>query len=196
MVKRKFVDNYLNLDLNQAVIREDFDLVKFLIDDGADLNSMDDDGNTPLIHAILLNNVHMVELLLNYGADPNIEIDRTTPLIVAVSGEEDFNIEIVRLLLEAGADPNIGYRRFKTALIHAVDLGFADAVELMIRLPLDRRMVNNAIKLAIKNLKIFIEDEGEDMEEIQDDLRIIELLSEIVDIDIDTRMWLQTIIRR
>ena len=63
--------------------------------------------NTPLIDAIMIENIKLVEMLLDNGADPNIRDEiGYTPLNVACGSDETFNLEIIKLLLERDAEPN------------------------------------------------------------------------------------------
>lgn len=47
--------------------------IHYLINAGSDLNSRDDEGQTPLMHAILHQNLFAVEVLLSRGADLSVE---------------------------------------------------------------------------------------------------------------------------
>ncbi len=59
-----------------------------------------------LFKAIELNNVRIVTLLLQYGADPNFQNEHeSAPLLLAIKKGRP---EIVRLLLQAGANPKGG----------------------------------------------------------------------------------------
>lgn len=51
----------------------DVNLARILIKNGADVNSKDAQGNTPLYHAILNKNTAMIKLLLDNGADMYIK---------------------------------------------------------------------------------------------------------------------------
>ena len=46
-------------------------MVEFLLEMGADINTQNNDGNTPIIHAIDKKDYDMVELLLEMGAGIN-----------------------------------------------------------------------------------------------------------------------------
>lgn len=63
---------------------------------------------SPLETAIDQNNVEMVELLLNKGANPNIS-GRTSHALPIIRAIEENNLQIVRLLVNHGADLNISY---------------------------------------------------------------------------------------
>jgi len=77
------------------------DIVKILLKNGADINTKDGAGWTPLIWAIGNQDEKMTSLLLNAKADVNIkDKSNNTPLEIALwSGETD----IVKLLKKYGA---------------------------------------------------------------------------------------------
>ncbi|CAF3833248.1 unnamed protein product [Rotaria sordida] len=51
--------------LINAVVHHNFELTKFLLELGADVNFSDEEKLTPLMHAVRQNDLHMVKLLLN-----------------------------------------------------------------------------------------------------------------------------------
>lgn len=61
--------------LHYAIGKEDNNVVKILIDKGADLNIPDKNGNTPLMSATDMfdDDDTIIKLLLENGADPNIK---------------------------------------------------------------------------------------------------------------------------
>lgn len=97
------------------------EVVKVMLDAGADPNAVIGDGRTPLHIAAQFNRVESIEALVEAGADPNFQ-DKfgRTPLILTDKGEE--GLATVRALLDAGADPNIARKDGETALFR-VDSG-------------------------------------------------------------------------
>ena len=79
---------------------------RILIEKGADVNAVAFDNYTPLIIAVIKENIEIARLLIESGAniDTGTSKEYDTPLIIAVKKE---NIEIARLLIEAGANVNL-----------------------------------------------------------------------------------------
>ena len=86
------------------------DVVKLLLERGADPNMTDGWNNTPLHNAVQMWDIDSVEILLEKGADLNIrDQNGNTPLAVILHEGDGANEEIVlaRMLLEAGAEPDM-----------------------------------------------------------------------------------------
>lgn len=77
------------------------DLVKFYINQGLDVNHVDENG-TPLTHAIDGKNIEVAEILLNNGADPNIEHQDHTLLQLSITKKKK---RLMKALLLHGANP-------------------------------------------------------------------------------------------
>lgn len=102
--------------LRQAVWSRDYAILKLLLENKANPNVECDSMEMPILTiAIMIKRIDMVELLLEYGADPNYGYNSNgegrysncnTPLNEAF-GTDD--VSIVKLLLEKGADPHGGY---------------------------------------------------------------------------------------
>ncbi|MCF8462942.1 MAG: ankyrin repeat domain-containing protein [Rickettsiaceae bacterium] len=93
-------------ELLKAVRDGNEQMVKSLLDEGVDVNTIDEYGVTALMNAILFKNVGVVKVLLDNGADVNMSNNSAeTALTYAI---KDKNKEIVKLLLEFGADINKG----------------------------------------------------------------------------------------
>jgi ankyrin repeat protein len=93
-----------------AIVQEQMEAVRFLLDKGADPNIPDKNGDTPLGLAASRNKTNgtpLCELLLAKGAVVNPTNNKTEfnipPLSWAVSSD---NTELVKILLAHGADPN------------------------------------------------------------------------------------------
>ena len=91
--------------LHWAAEHGNVDMVRLLIDAGADINEREqEDQFTALSVAVQQEHKEVVILLLNSGANPNLEDENgSTPLDWSSLGK---NLEIARLLLQSGAKVN------------------------------------------------------------------------------------------
>ena len=101
------------------------DMIKFLAENGADLNEIFELGEETFTNAlnvsITADRPDIAEILLSHGANPNYrDPSGRTSLVYAVVTSE----EILRLLLSYGADPNIPDKNKRTPLmLAALDVG-------------------------------------------------------------------------
>ena len=114
--------------LMTAIGTHDEEIIKLLLENGADPNMFDNRGEmNALALAIILNEVSIIKLLLSYGAKINNSCCRSmTPLQLAVNKHAD----VSKLLLQSGANIqqvlqvyNDNVNIVKPPLIHAVDTG-------------------------------------------------------------------------
>lgn len=91
-------------------------MFNILINAGADINAINNNGRTPLFYvARYSKTAKTVEALLKLGADINTRDNNGyTPLFMAAYGNK--NPEVIKALLEYGADVNIRDDSGKTAL--------------------------------------------------------------------------------
>ncbi|KAF4998341.1 hypothetical protein FGRMN_3221 [Fusarium graminum] len=118
--------------LNSALFGGHIEVVKLLLDSGADVNS-DRDGSslsTSLQIASFYGQLEVVQLLLNNGADPNALGGMYGNVLVAAS-TENFP-EGVRLLVEYGADVNVLSSGFGSALSYASRDSNLEIVKLLL----------------------------------------------------------------
>ncbi len=121
-------------DLNSDLIIEagfgEVDTVRILLNRGADVNTKDNYGFTPLIFAAKYGHTTTVKLLLTRGADVNVKsklLGYTALMNAAAFGD----IEMVKALLERGADVNARNNEGVTALTFAQEAGKSDIIELL-----------------------------------------------------------------
>jgi len=83
----------------------DMDHLGHILDQGADVNAVDEDGYSALILSACYGNFKAMQLLLSYGANIDyVSKDGCTALVVAVQGG---NAQLVRTLLRHKASPNV-----------------------------------------------------------------------------------------
>lgn len=89
-------------------------------------------GTTPLAMACRCRNLNLVKLLLEHGANPNINTTRrpgSTPLALACQSGD---LSLSKLLLEYGADPNACGNDGLTPLIRSSRVGNLEMVQLLL----------------------------------------------------------------
>lgn len=104
------------MDLAKLIFEEKFnDAKKWIIENNADLNSVNDQMNTPLLAAIDADDIKFVRFLLEKGANPNyleegVNLPLNYAIEISVEAEDylsDINeveTEVIELLLEYGAN--------------------------------------------------------------------------------------------
>ena len=122
-------------------------IVKTLLDRGADVNYQDTDSSTALMWASKAGLKEITSLLLKAGADINVRSNKgDTALIFASHGGHK---EIVPLLLKAGADINIRNNEGDTALYEASYLGYKEIVPLLLEAKADLNIKYSRGKTAL-----------------------------------------------
>ncbi|MDB4732887.1 ankyrin repeat domain-containing protein [Planctomicrobium sp.] len=135
-----------NSPLTLAVRKGHTEIVRRLIDAGANVNESARYTLTPLCNAAERGHVKIMQLLLNAGAEIEAAPDFYTALCRACIGRQD---DSVRLLLEAGADPNsMSHQNSRKPLFHAID--HAEIVKLLIEHDADINAKNSFNKTPLE----------------------------------------------
>jgi ankyrin repeat protein len=115
--------------LMTASMPGNIEMMKLLLEKGADVNARDRVGETPLMIAAYWDQVDAAALLLEQGASIEAQrADGQTALMIA-AGEGQANV--VRLLLVNGADPSAQDTDGQTSLSLAVECGLDDVAALL-----------------------------------------------------------------
>lgn len=104
--------------LKAAIHDGNANLVKRLIDAGADINILDKNGWTGLMEVATIGNTKIANIFINARADLNIQLkdDGHTALFLAIGAQQ---LDIVKQLVLAEADLNIQNNSKWTALMYA-----------------------------------------------------------------------------
>lgn len=120
-----------------AALRDnDLEKAETLLRKNTSPDSIDPSGNTALHIAVKTQNPAAVQLLLFYGADPNIKNkDHFTPLLEAVWGRKPE--EFLSLLVNSGADPGMVALDKKNALHIAVKNNYTEIIPFLVKSGVD-----------------------------------------------------------
>lgn len=132
--------NALSTPLYLAVSNSDIDIVKFLLDNGADIDKC---KSPPLHKAINLGNIEIVKVLIDYGADIEQVYLGNSPLYLALCKR---NTTIIKYLLEKGADPNTLFINYCDSIYHKIPI---DIFKILIRYKVSLNIQNSHFKTPI-----------------------------------------------
>nr|WP_084680306.1 ankyrin repeat domain-containing protein [Chryseobacterium luteum] len=115
--KNEFGSTPLHIACN-SIDAINVEIVKLLLNYPSDINARGIDECTPLYYAVGKNDINVVEILIDKGADVTIaDKDGNTPLMAAADMFDDDDT-IIKLLLKNGDDPyqknNFGVSVYKT----------------------------------------------------------------------------------
>ena len=107
------------------------EIVKMLIEHGADVNAMNSGtaGYTALFIASNHGHLDVTRTLLEAGANPKTRCNGCPTLVVSA---HNGHVEIVRMLLQSGADPNCSDRGGCSGLYMACLRGHTDVISLLL----------------------------------------------------------------
>tara|TARA_Y100001970_G_scaffold36092_1_gene44621 strand:+ start:3997 stop:4641 length:645 start_codon:yes stop_codon:yes gene_type:complete len=142
--EKAYIREFLNKQLFDAVECGNIEIVKMMIQFGADKDMKDKDGDSALHYAAQFGHTDVVKLLLDAGAVKEVKNnDGATPLHYAI-GENNF--DAVKLLLDAGAEMEVKDEDGKTPLHWAAESteagedGYTDIVELLLDMEADKEV--------------------------------------------------------
>ncbi|KAF3208564.1 hypothetical protein TWF191_000628 [Orbilia oligospora] len=119
--------------LSYAAETENMEMVRLLLENGAQINMEDNARRRPLSEAIEKRNTTIVQYLLSWGADLEY-VYYYTPLSKAIEGGDD---AVVELLLANGARPDAEDRRGWKPLSQAIEVGNAATVKHLLAVGID-----------------------------------------------------------
>ncbi|WP_342263350.1 ankyrin repeat domain-containing protein [Spiroplasma endosymbiont of Clivina fossor] len=117
-----------NTPLLLAINKDAIDFIKFLLENGADVNLQEKKVSMSIINAINNNNWEIINILFDHGANVNFQdplVNNTYLHIAARNGQ----LELVKLLLERGANPNIQEKKGLTPLYFAAQSDKTEVVQ-------------------------------------------------------------------
>ena len=102
-----------------------------------------ENGATPFVRAAQSSDVELMQLLLDYGADPFIATENGDTALTASAGigwvegvtyerSPGDNVDAVRMMLDLGLDPNASNKEGRTALMGAALKGRNEVVQMLV----------------------------------------------------------------
>jgi len=144
----RFKKSTLNKALFISIENESIELCNLLLKYGANINSKDEEGNTPIIKAAEFNNNDMVKFLIKNDADINLKNDEGE--IALIQAVENDNVDMVKILLEEdlktgdGSNLNIIYHEGKySPLLMAGHNKNKDIIKLLLEFGADPDLQNS-----------------------------------------------------
>ncbi len=121
--------NY-NEDLLDAVIGNDNGKVSDLILKGANINTRQPDGWTPLLFAVFNKNFELAKLLIEKGADVNAQ-DYHAGISVLMRAVDSGDINFINYLIKKGVNVNARQKAGNSALSYAISGQRSEIVKLL-----------------------------------------------------------------
>ncbi len=107
------------------------EIMEYLIEQGADVNVQNLDGNAPLHGAARSDSIRSVDVLCKNGGNVNIQNKKgITPLIIAI---KNYKPEIMNSLVKYKADVTIADNFDRTPLHYAAIAGYGNLVDVLIK---------------------------------------------------------------
>ena len=136
-------DEYGNSCLHAAIHGHcSTETIQKIVDHGAHVNALNNDGATPLLVACSAAKAESVELLLTLGADPNIaDADGDTSILSAIEGY--CSVSIMQQLIDNGAKVNATNNKGLTALLKACAYRQIDVAKVLLEAGADPAIVDD-----------------------------------------------------
>lgn len=110
---------------------------KFLLEQGVDVNAVDDQLSTPLHRAAYYENLEVLELLIASGANLDAQDKYGETPLLELLGWSDAPYICLKALLAAGANPDIPRQEDSTPLLHTIGFGKTAPIELLLKYGVD-----------------------------------------------------------
>ncbi|GJQ86694.1 hypothetical protein Trydic_g19789 [Trypoxylus dichotomus] len=149
---------YENTPLRCAITTQNMNIIRMLLQSGADVDYVDRSNRTPLIYAIMTENKDIVQLLLEYKADVNLKSNNGyIPLCVAIETQK---LEVIELLLQNDAFIDCVDSCGRTPLVYAIKTKLEEIVQMLLNCGADvnckdkhgRTPIYTAIKVKDANI--------------------------------------------
>ncbi len=144
---------YERTALHQAIIHNRAAIVPKMAKSGADVNSKDIQGETPLDIAVSYRFYHIVRMLLDFGAD----VDGSNALYNSIYPYDD-DIKTFNLIMEHHLDVDVTDKDGNTILMRAFQFGKNEIIETLLESGADINKLNNEKE----NILFFVDSQCSD----------------------------------
>jgi ankyrin repeat protein len=156
-VKGKYGMTQLNYFANNSMTSS---VNRMLLMKGIDVESRDDNGNTPLLNAVGKGHFEIIEILLNHGANVDSATDRGFTSLYAACKEG--HLSIVNLLIDKGSNLEVRYNGNNRPLHIAASDGHLEIVKALIAAGADMNVLENygrsALGIARRRNRLVIDE--------------------------------------
>ena len=119
-------ENYTN-NIFISAMYGDLASIQYLIEvENKDIDSLDKSKSSPLIYASMNNHIHLVEYLIDHGA--NIDLKNSYGNTALICATKFGNLEIAKLLVERGANLDLENQEGKKAIDYASNPDIRDCL--------------------------------------------------------------------
>ena len=144
----KYQVSMLSWLLRNAIADKNLRLAEFLLQNGADVDTKNERGQTLLYGEVeKANNLEIVKLLVSYGADVNAIDNYRIPIISRAVVSRDINI--IRFLIDNGADIESAESPDKGSQYSSIDLLYYPIIEG--RLDIVKLLLENGAKASLED---------------------------------------------
>jgi len=134
-------------ELRRAIWSKNADRLEDLLKNGSDPNKAFSDKNRPLYSSIINGSDETTELLLKYGADPNLKMEEDKEYSSALGCALILRrTRVIYLLLEHGANMHSREDRHATVYEYAFIFNYFDVIEMFYRS--DKRTLVTLVMIA------------------------------------------------
>lgn len=152
----------ISLMTSEQVEDKILEILKILIENGADINVLDEQDSAPLHLAAARNQTRIVRMLINKGADVNLKGKSGEYPLNSAAGHP-CNSEMIRTLIANGAEVNVKGARGNTPLHDSIYSGSSEVVQTLIKSGADLNAKNDEGKTP---LKLALEDDYKEIAEL------------------------------
>ena len=140
----------------EAVVQFKFEMVDYLLSEGADVQLPDDNKTTPLHVCASYGNIGYLKKLLDRGADQNAQDGRgRTPLYFAINGNHK---RVIEFFIQNGCNVNLYDSNFGSPLQKAITMSNIDLVQQLLKVGANTSMYNisrmSNVKLSLSELAL------------------------------------------